>query len=124
MNLAIFSRLVRRAWTEVMIENPGYEYSYDDVLNIFRYFFFSYKEHCGEDHPNVKQEQIKRYILLMPIDGRDDGCSYELLPEDYPPIIDAYFQTKFDGKCDYRLAHFFSGDIRLYRYYERIYRGE
>lgn len=124
MNAKIFERLVRKEWTEIKNEFPGYEYNYTEVLNIFRYFFLRYKQYRGEEHPNVRREQIRRYILLMPVDGSGDDCSYEIYPDDYPLIIDAYFKTRFDDNCDYRLHHFFSGEIRLYRWFEKIYRGE
>lgn len=35
-------------------------------------------------------------------------------------MIDAYFETEFYD-CNYRINHFFSGQIRELRFYEEIY---
>ena len=40
--------------------------------------------------------------------------------EDYRTLIPAYFLIDFQN-CDYGISHFFSGEIRMNRYYETLY---
>lgn len=48
------------------------------------------------------------------------GQIYDIEPEDYPDMIDAYFRQRFEN-CNYSIAHFMSGNIRVLRYYEELY---
>ena len=50
----------------------------------------------------------------------DYSDEVDILPNDYPALIEAYFSQDFKN-CDYSIAHFMSGDIRALRYYEALY---
>ena len=99
-------------------------YSLDEVPDMFSYFFQCYEDIMGEPHPGIRREQIENIIQLMPYSSRD-GCGFDcktidFSPEDYPVMIDAYFETEFYD-CNYRINHFFSGQIRELRFYEETY---
>lgn len=93
-------------------------FSFEDTLEIFKYYFEAYEEHTGKVHPPINSRQIKRVISDMPVIF-DCGCGRELGvdPEDYPAMIDKYFNTNYK-KCDYNINHFFSGRIREIKYFE------
>lgn len=94
------------------------EYSLDDALFVFRYFFSKYEEEMKEPHPPINTGQIVRIIRAMPYIGQD-SC-VELEPHEYPVLIDQYFKTYFEN-CNYRINHFFSGRVRELRYFETLY---
>lgn len=112
----LFSSIVGEVYQTVETD-----YSLEDAISIFRYFFQAYEANMGEQHPGIKREQI-RYILqkisyLVDNTGLQGSFCIDLEPEYYPPMIDNYFITDFP-RCNHRINHFFSGNIRLLRYYE------
>jgi hypothetical protein len=114
----IFRRLTERAY-----KNAGTSaYSLDDVLSVFRHYFQRYEETFKRVHPNVRFAQIERLIEAMPyIDGDgNSGAGGDVTVDEYRAMIDAHFKTQYRN-CDYNINHFFSGDIRLLRYYETVY---
>lgn len=113
----IFSRVAKMAYME--IETP---YTLQEVLDVFAYFFDAYEAEMGEVHPPIRKEQIKRIIQTMPYYDRTDiTAGYtDISPEEYPILIDAYFQTPFKN-CNYRINHFFSGMVRTMRMFEELY---
>ncbi len=117
-NFPLFERLVDRAYDNI----GGSPYTQDEVLMIFRHYLEQYENTFNEVHPNIRVLQIERIILKMPyIDG--DGKSSagaDIDPEAYILLIDKHFKTQYRN-CDYNINHFFSGDIRLMRFYEELY---
>jgi len=117
-NFPLFSALTARAYNKV--ENPVY--TLEEVLAVFRHYFQTYENTFREVHPNIRMEQIQRIIRTMPyIDN--NGCSSaggDIEAEDYETLIDKHFQTQYRN-CDYNINHFFSGDIRIIRFYEELY---
>ena len=114
-NFPIFSRLTERAYRNF----EHCRYSLDDVLSVFRYYFQEYEGIFEKAHPNIRLEQIESLIDAMPsIDV--NGCEAEVSPEDYEILIDQHFNTEYRN-CDFNINHFFSGDIRLNRFYEVLY---
>ncbi len=97
----------------------GGPYTLDDVLFVFRHYFDAYERNVGKPHPNIRAEQIASIIDRMPyVDGRSAGGSIcDILPEDYPAMIERHFNTRYQD-CDYNINHFFSGRIRFLRLYE------
>jgi hypothetical protein len=112
MDLKIFTRLVIREYKQV--DSP---YTLDDVLFVFATFFKYYLHYRGEEHPLLRPEQVRRIIDTMPYFTDIHGDEADIDPEDYEPMIQRYFATPFEN-CDYRINHFFSGDIRMMRFYE------
>ena len=117
-NFQIFSRLTERAYKSAGIT----EYSLDEVLAVFRHYFKRYEETFKEVQPNIRLAQIERLIKSMPyIDGDGkSGAGGDISVDEYRAMIDVHFKTQYRS-CDYNVNHFFSGDIRLLRYYEAIY---
>lgn len=130
----IFARVTLSAYREV----GNSPYSFEEVLGVFKYFFDTYEYMMGCSHPPIKRAQVIRIIEAMPFYDRRVPCvEYEnegygeeweyvavyredIAPEDYPILINAYFNTWFP-MCNYRINHFFSGDIRALRMYEELY---
>jgi len=111
-----FSKIVERVYD--VVSTP---YTIEEVLSVFEYFFSAYETETGNIHPGIRQDQIAKIIKTMPyIDMQTHGMSADIEPEDYPAIIDTYFQTYFPN-CDYRINHFFSGRVREIRFYENLY---
>lgn len=99
----------------------GGEYSLEETLGVFRYYFEKYEAERREPHPPIRADQIEKCMNLMPwFSASERGSSMAYIPpEDYPAMIDQYFNTKFNGgRCDRNINHFFSGSIRKYRYQE------
>ena len=113
----IFTRVCTQAYKEV--DTP---YTLQEVLDVFEYFFDAYREAMGEDHPPICKAQIARIIKAMPFyDKPPNAPGYsDIEPDSYPVLIDAYFHTPFQN-CDFRVNHFFSGDVRTMRMYEELY---
>ncbi len=112
-----FRKLVERCY------EPG-PYSLEEVLTVFRYYFYRYEKEFGEPHPNIRMNQIRQIISVMPYINRDDIGGYypDIDYEIYQFIIDRHFRTNYRN-CDYNVNHFFSGRIRELRMYEAE-RGE
>jgi len=119
-NFPIFSRLAKRAYDDI----GGSSYSFEEVISVFRYYFQKYEQVHERIHPHIRLEQIERIIEAMPFIDREHshaGDIGDLEPDDYEGLIDLHFKTEYNvgfGGCDYNINHFFSGDIRLLRYYE------
>lgn len=111
----------RRAATAAY-EEADTSYTLEEALSVFTYFFHAYEAARGEPHPPIKKQQIIRIMEAMPyINQQDRGNGLvDIEAEDYPALIDAYFNTDFPN-CNYRINHFFSGRIRELRYYEELY---
>ena len=114
-NFLLFSKLVERAYKNI----KDCPYELDSVLSVFRYYLEKYESTFKAVHPNIQLSQIEAIIEKMPY--IDDVHSREVViePKDYKALIDGYFKTQFRS-CDYRLNHFFSGDVRLLRFYEAV----
>ena len=100
-------------------------YTLEDVLHVFKYYFETYEYILGKEHPAIRLNQIAGIIDKMPYLSREtvgNGGAPDILPEDHERMIDQHFNTKYNnGKCDYNINHFFSGQIRELRYHETLY---
>lgn len=114
MNPVVFEAIATKAYQAV--DSPLY--SLGEVVSIFEYYFSKYEKAFGIAHPHVRKEQVQRMIEDMPFVTGEYGNPVDLEPEDYFSIIDRHFQTQY--RCDYNINHFFSGDIRLFRFYETM----
>ena len=72
--------------------------------------------------PPIRAVQIERIIREMPyIDETDKANStMDIDPDCYEDMIDKHFRTRYRN-CDYNINHFFSGRIRVLRFYETCY---
>ena len=88
----------------------------------FRYYFEQYEAYTGAPHPPIRAVQIERIIREMPyIDETDKANStMDIDPDCYEDMIDKHFRTRYRN-CDYNINHFFSGRIRVLRFYETCY---
>ena len=118
-----FSKRVRIVYPEVYHRLGGIMiYSLPEALAVFECFFGAYESYRSEVHPTIGNQQIARIIEEMPytqLPNTDEVT--DILPEDYPVLIDAYFRTKFQSGCDYRINHFFSGQVRGVKWLEKLY---
>lgn len=116
MEFERFERSFRLAYEE----SSGMLFTLSDALRIFECFFQWYKIATGEDHPPIRREQIKAIIEKMPSTMDAQGREIPFIPEDYTYMIARYFETEYLN-CDYRINHFFSGNVRAVKFYEACY---
>lgn len=114
-NIQVFNALATRAFKA----QESHPYTLEEVLNVFEYYFASYEYEFGKPHPNIRMTQISSIIERMPYMGDINGDYMDLAAECYEDMIDQHFETEY--KSDYNINHFFSGDIRLLRFYETCY---
>lgn len=96
-------------------------WSLEACINVFRYFYRAYYQAFGCSHPYLRNQTIREIISGFPRLSGDGYLYGELLdPDEYPVMIDAYFEQDFPA-CNYSIAHFMSGNIRQLRYYENLY---
>lgn len=106
-NLIIFGKLVREVY-----EKGNYGgWEVNDFINIFAYFFHCYHEYSGTDHPFLNRENIEKIMESMTFSYSENGHEFEYFPDDYPKLIDKYFEQDFQ-KSNRNINHFFSGSIR------------
>lgn len=99
-------------------DHEGEVWSLRDCINVFRYYYGRYREVFRKDHPHISNDTVSKIIEALPrIPDEYGGTLIELEPEDYKILIDAHFETQYP-KCNYSIAHFMSGKIRLLRYYK------
>lgn len=104
------------AWIYKTVDTE--HFSFEDCMKVFSLYFDAYRDFTGEGHPVPSYKQIAAAMEKMPF--ADQGRKIQLEPEDYEVLIPAYFLIRFPN-CDYRISHFFAGDIRENRYYETLY---
>lgn len=124
-------------------------WSLEEVIDFFAIFYSKYQQATGREHPRLTTGTIEKIISKIPylyihdeyrccrdmraVGGYDRGACEDceeqeycgdmiegLTLEDYENMMDVYFKQYFPN-CDYSLAHFMSGDIRLMRFYEACY---
>ena len=98
-------------------------YSFEEVLQVFQYYFETYELIFGEAHPMISIDQIARIIEKMPFAlnaAEFSSRTIDITPDDYRVMIDQHFITNYRC-CDYNINHFFSGRIREMRYFETLY---
>lgn len=108
----LFKRLVKECY------EPG-PFTLDETLRVFYLYFREYEEVFGRPHPSIRKDQIRRIIHVMPyIDPEDIGAYHaDIDAEAYSDIIERHFRTRY-RHCDFNINHFFSGSIRLHRFFE------
>ena len=99
----------------------GEEWSLQDCIDVFDYFYRRYDKIFHRPHPRLKSKTIREIIEKLPYTIDELDRDIDLDPDMYPTLIDAYFQQDFGPDCDYSMQHFMSGMIRALRYYEELY---
>ena len=99
----------------------GEEWSLEDCIDVFRYFYREYEAIFNRKHPKLKNKTIQDIIKRLPYTIDASDIDIDLDPDMYPTLIDAYFEQDFGPDCDYSIQHFMSGMIRALRFYEELY---
>ena len=120
MNFDLFENIARTQFVEIKKANFDYPFCLEDCLFVFKTFFNAYKKYTGQIHPPLKAEQIRKIMVHMPYCFSSYDRFIDFEPEDYSPMIEAYFRTNYRN-CNYRINHFFSGQIREIKFYEAVY---
>ena len=107
-------RQIRKAYSQT-----NCSWSLIDVIKVFKKFYMGYEEAFGMPHPHMKTETIRTIITDLPYINDEYGA-IDVSPDCYDAMISSYFRTEF-SKCNYSMAHFMSGDIRLMRFFEELY---
>ena len=117
-NLAIFDALAESEYSQTESS-----YTLQEVLAVFHEYFDQYRQNTGQAHPLLRRHQIRRIIDAMPTceDIADHGGNIEIYPDCYPAMIEQHFLTDYQRGCDYNINHFFSGQVRTFRFYETCY---
>jgi len=95
-----------------------YGFTAPESLLVFKQFFDAYERYEGQEHPKINRRQIRKILEAMPHLEDETGRDLGISPEDYEHLIEDYFETV--ESCDHNINHFFSGDVRLIRYYSVI----
>jgi hypothetical protein len=112
-NFKLFEKFAAKAYRQ--IENPSY--TLNDALSVFQRYFEEYENAFGAAHPCISVAQIRKLIEAMPTICYGYNQFIDLEAADYFIMIKQHFLTQYRA-CDYHINHFFSGDIRRFRYYE------
>ena len=111
---SILEKQVRKAFQNI---SPVWETT--EYFSVFCAFFKAFRQARGEDHPFLRTDHVQRLMEKMP--WLDEDHQLPVNAEEYPRLIEFYFQANFEG-CDYRIGHFFSGHVRELRAIEAITR--
>lgn len=84
-----------------------------EICNNIKYFLEKYEAFCHQEHPYISRENLLKIYDQYYNYWSSDNIEYE----DWKYIIDDYFNQTFKEDCDYRIFHFFSGDIIKNLYY-------
>ena len=94
-------------------------FSLQDTKEIICYYFKKYKAETGIEHPEISGKQLMFIIENMPYfnhESKERKGQFDIRPGDYKELIDLYFKCRsFQTECNYQIAHFFSGKIRMMR---------
>lgn len=114
MDFEQFERICR--WIHNTVDTA--HFCFEDCMTVFHLYFDAYRDFMEENHPRPSYRQIASCMEKMPF--ADTKGKIPLESDHYEILIPAYFLTPFPN-CDYRISHFFSGDIRKNRYYETLH---
>jgi len=112
----ILAYMVRKEYNAI----EYHPYPLGTVQWVFELYLWLYQKKTKREHPNVKAAQIRGIIETMPYFEHPDSevrCS-DIDAENYKPMMEKHFATKYQHGCDYNINHFFSGDIRSMRFYD------
>ncbi len=120
-NMNILKNQIAQQYISVFTEDNTYPFTFEEVVDIFVFYYEEYKKHMNTDHPILNNKNVKKVIEELPLCDDTSGNGYiELFPDFYPDMIKKHFETSYQN-CDYNILHFISGSIRALRYYETIY---
>lgn len=113
-NFNLFTNEVKRIYSGY----KQYPLELNEVLEIFKTYFERYESVMRVPHPFISQGALIKILDALPYVYDELSNSYiDLFVDDYKLIIDKHFSTRYRF-CDFNIVHFFSGKIRLLRYYE------
>ena len=93
-------------------------YSINNVKGIAAYYFYMFEYETSLNHPVITPRVWAEIITKMRFIYDEDQNAIEIEPDDYDILIDDYFNTTLQS--DRNISHFFSGEIRLFRYYNTL----
>ena len=87
-------------------------------IEIVAYFILRYEIIKKVKHPAFTIQNAWDIAINKASSFVEDehGKFIYLKAEQYPPMIEDYFNSTFESKCNYHIIHFFSGNIRYNRY--------
>lgn len=116
-NFEIVRQQIKTAYHAIENQMPE-EWSLPDCTSLFEYYFQQYQMVFKREHPHMRTQTIQQIIAALPAIEDQYGREFDLDPNDYPALIADYFEHDFGRCCNYSMAHFISGDIRLMRCYD------
>lgn len=102
------------------VYRPGRPYSLDEALFVVMEYVRIYRIICGHSHPPISEAQMAHIVDVMPWIDPENYGSYnaDIAPREYSAVIARHFAVRYCASCDYNMVHFFSGNIRKYRWSE------
>ena len=95
-------------------------FSLEETSEVLYYFFWKYEQERHVPHPRIRTDQLVEILRKMPgiwIDSvHFTPFKSYVEPEEYPEMIDSYFETWYNESCDYNINHFFSDGVWAVRY--------
>lgn len=94
-----------------------------NIREICHYYFRRYERYFQDSHPVMNNKTLEKVVLAL-LDSENvfgEPVSDEDAIFTYVRIIDRHFNTDYKYDCNYSIAHFVSGDIRLNRFREIEY---
>ncbi len=92
-----------------------------DVWAVISFHFRLHYAIFGTAPQHIKNQGLKDIIESIDMVyglGEHEG-EFDVTPQDYFYMLQKYFKTEYKG-CNYSLAHFMSGRVRLLKYYETV----
>ena len=94
-----------------------------NIKEAINYFLYKYKQQREEEHPRLKFEQWDNIVYQLSFiydefDSKQVKDNELTFIDEYKPMIDKYFNTKFQKECDYRLNHFISNGVLRNKFYD------
>lgn len=113
MNFEIVRYLIKLVYRE---HEQDFTWTEEDFIRVFEAFYEKFEVYRGFGHKKMTALSIYRTMLNLQ-KGSAEKESY--LPDDNIDLMDVYFSTNFRD-CDYSIAHFASGKIRLFCDFEAM----
>ena len=80
--LRSFKKLAEEAYEETQSD-----FTFEECLEVFKYFFACYHQYTGRAHPPLKKEQIINIIEKMPYTTSETQEMFDTSPEDYRQVL-------------------------------------
>ena len=123
LNFGIVQRQILLSYRRMENEGELLEWPLNEVIMLFRVFYGKYKKKFARDHPRLSSDSIREIIRALPsFEDLEGNVIAVPSAAGYAEMIDLYLDEEDLNsavyRCNYSLAHFVSGLVRGFRYYD------